>query len=357
MRGRANRSRGRAGANPLYQKSHVVACGKGLRCVHLVPAPWPRVIVMPPKEVHLPVALGAVLAGRYRVEQIIGVGGMAWSWPPLTFQLDQPVAIKFLQQEALASPDVVARFMREARAAVRIKSEHVARVLDVGALDSGAPYMVMERLEGSDLAALLRAKGRLSIDIAVDYTLQALEAIAEAHSIGIVHRDLKPANLFLVSGSRSEKIKVLDFGISKTIFVERFGRIGNDANVGRFGTPAYVSPEQLNSARDVDARGDVWSLGVILYELLAGETPFRADTVPQLCVAIMNHPMPALRAIRNDVPAGARGGDSAMPEEGQDAALFQRRGPGVVAHRIRIAAFARSHFTVAITTALARAQA
>jgi serine/threonine-protein kinase len=258
---------------------------------------------MPPKEVHLPVALGAVLAGRYRVERVIGVGGMGVVAAATHLQLDQPVAIKFLQPDALSSPDVVARFMREARAAVRIKSEHVARVLDVGALESGAPYMVMERLEGSDLAALLRAKGRLSIDIAIDYTLQALEAIAEAHSLGIVHRDLKPANLFLVSGRRSEKIKVLDFGISKTISSSGSAGSGMTQTSAVFGTPAYMSPEQLNSARDVDARGDVWSIGVILYELLAGETPFRADTIPQLCVAIMNHPMPALRVIRNDVPA------------------------------------------------------
>jgi serine/threonine-protein kinase len=256
------------------------------------------------EEIRLPLPLGSVIAGRYRVERIIGVGGMGVVVAATHLQLEQPIAIKFLRPDALESQEVVTRFMREARAAVRIKSEHVARVLDVGALDSGAPYMVMERLEGSDLAAHLRANGRLSIETAVDYMLQTLEAVAEAHSLGIVHRDLKPGNLFLVSGRRAEVVKVLDFGIYKTISPTGSATSGMTQTSAVFGTPAYMSPEQLNSARDVDARADVWSLGVILYELLTGQTPFRADTVPQLCVAIMNHPMPALRAVRNDVPPG-----------------------------------------------------
>jgi serine/threonine-protein kinase len=259
---------------------------------------------MTAKETRLPVPLGSVIAGRYRVDHVIGVGGMGIVVAATHLQLEQPIAIKFLQPDALASSEVVGRFMREARAAVRIKSEHVARVLDVGALESGAPYMVMERLEGNDLAALLRARGRVSLDTVVDYVLQALDAIAEAHSLGIVHRDLKPANLFLVSGRRTELVKVLDFGISKTISATGSAGSGMTEPTAVFGTPAYMSPEQLNSARDADARADIWSLGIILYELLAGEAPFRADTVPQLCVAIMNHPTPALRMIRGDVPPG-----------------------------------------------------
>ena len=259
---------------------------------------------MTAKETRLPVPPGSVIAGRYRLDHVIGIGGMGIVVAATHLQLEQPIAIKFLQPDALASSEVVARFIREARAAVRIKSEHVARVLDVGALESGAPYMVMERLEGNDLAALLRSRGRFSLDTVVDYVLQALDAIAEAHSLGIVHRDLKPANLFLASGRRAELVKVLDFGISKTISATGSAGSGMTEPTAVFGTPAYMSPEQLNSARDVDARADIWSLGIILYELLAGQAPFRADTVPQLCVAIMNHPTPALRMIRGDVPPG-----------------------------------------------------
>jgi serine/threonine protein kinase len=256
------------------------------------------------KESQLPVPLGSIVAGRYRVERIIGVGGMGVVMAATHLQLEQPVAIKFLLPDALASSDVVARFLREARSAVRIRSEHVARVLDVGALESGAPYMVMERLEGRDLAELLRLKVQFSIETAVDYLLQTLEAVGEAHSLGIVHRDLKPANLFLVSRRRAEVVKVLDFGISKTTSTTDSAGAGMTHTSAVFGTPAYMSPEQLNSARDVDARADIWSLGIILYEFLAGWAPFRADTIPQLCVAIMNHPTPDLRAIRRDAPGG-----------------------------------------------------
>lgn len=219
-------------------------------------------------------------------------------------QLDERVAIKFLLPEALQNAEAVARFGREARAAVKIKSEHVARVTDVGALDTGAPYMVMELLRGQDLSQVLRDNGALPIAVAVQYVLQACEALAEAHAVGIVHRDLKPANLFLTArADGSPCIKVLDFGISK---VTNPSGSGSDMGMTRtqsiMGSPLYMSPEQMASARDVDQRADIWAVGCVLYELVTGRVPFEADTMPQLCTLILHTDPPALRSIRGDVP-------------------------------------------------------
>lgn len=176
--------------------------------------------------------------------------------------------------------------------------------MDVGALPDGEPYMVMECLEGRDLAALLRSTGPLSIDDTVDYVLQASEAIADAHRLGIVHRDLKPSNLFLVEshGVGRGVIKVLDFGISKVTGLGGQGSMTQ--SVSMLGSPAYMSPEQMDSARDVDARTDIWALGVILYELLSGVPPFTGDSLPQLCMAISSRPAAPLRRARPDVPVG-----------------------------------------------------
>jgi serine/threonine-protein kinase len=197
------------------------------------------------------------------------------------------------------------RFAREARAAVKIKSEHVARVTDVGTLETGAPYMVMEYLEGQDLSALL-ARGPLPVEQAVDYLLQACEAIAEAHALGIVHRDLKPANLFLARlPGGIQSVKVLDFGISKLTGLS--GSSGQDSATrtkALLGSPLYMSPEQMQSSKDVDARSDIWALGVILYELIAGASPFTADTMPELILKIMSTAPVPLRSVRSDVPEG-----------------------------------------------------
>lgn len=220
--------------------------------------------------------------------------------------LDEHVAIKFLLPQVLADAEAVGRFSREARAAVKIKSEHVARVIDVGTLDTGSPYMVMEYLEGEDLGALVQRHGPLAVPDAVDYVLQASEALAEAHSLGIVHRDLKPANLFLTRrADGSACIKVLDFGISK-ITVQ--GASGTDLSFTKtavsMGSPLYMSPEQMASARDVDARTDIWALGAILFELVAGRVPFDAETMPQLCALVLQEDPPPLRNYAPDAPAG-----------------------------------------------------
>ncbi len=249
------------------------------------------------------VKAGDVLAGKYRVERVLGAGGMGVVVAAYHLQLDQRVALKFLLASALRDPAGRARFDREARAAARIRGEHVARVLDVGQLDNGAPYLVMEYLEGLDLAAWLTERGPLPVELAVDFVLQACEAVAEAHSLGIVHRDLKPANLFCVHRPDGlPSIKVLDFGISKMA--------PNGTSDGHMtttsavvGSPLYMSPEQMRSSREVDPRADVWALGVVLYELLTGHTPFESETLPMLVLKIAQEPAPPIWSYRNDVPA------------------------------------------------------
>jgi len=271
---------------------------------------------------------GDIIAGKYRIDRVLGAGAMGVVVAAHHLKLEEHVAIKFLQPEALANAEAVLRFDREARAAVRIKSEHVARVFDVGTLENGAPYMVMEYLEGGDLAAWLQQRGTLPIEQAVEFILQALEAIAEAHGLGIVHRDLKPANLFVVRRADGlYAIKVLDFGISKlsisgrtSLAVGEIGRFPLDAAevggaLGRrgdgmsmtktaaaMGSPFYMSPEQIQSARDVDARTDIWAIGIILWELLTGKVPFGGATMPELCMRIIAAPLPPLRDRWPDAP-------------------------------------------------------
>jgi serine/threonine-protein kinase len=192
--------------------------------------------------------------------------------------------------------------MREARAAARIKSEHVAKVSDVGTLPDNTPYIVMEYLEGADLADTLAQRGPFSADEAIELVLQACEALAEAHSLGIVHRDLKPANLFLTHrADGTPSVKVLDFGISKVTQGTSQAEAALTHTTTIMGSPLYMSPEQIRATRTVDLRSDIWSLGVILYELLAGEAPFLGTTLPDISVKIAVEPPPPLRAKRPDL--------------------------------------------------------
>jgi serine/threonine-protein kinase len=253
----------------------------------------------PPSSSSPPVEVGAILAGKFRVDRVLGAGGMGVVLEATHLALHQRVAIKFLNQRGRENPDAVARFQREGRAAAKLRSKHVVRVMDVGALDDGQPYLVMELLEGRDLASVLK-DGPLGVEEALDVMLQACDAVAEAHKAGIVHRDLKPGNIFLTTDNNGAKlVKVLDFGISK---------VDDDAlsltNTSEFlGSPLYMSPEHLRAARDVDPRSDVWSLGVILYEMLTGRRPFTGTTVPELVFNVLDTSPEAITTIRDDVPA------------------------------------------------------
>ncbi|HSN99527.1 MAG TPA: serine/threonine-protein kinase, partial [Candidatus Nanopelagicales bacterium] len=256
----------------------------------------------------MPIRIGDVVAGKYRVERLLGQGTMGTVVAAMHEQLQRRVAIKVLVEGA--SGEVVQRFLREARAAVRLKSEHVAQVLDVGELADGSPYMVMEYLEGWDLAQRLERGGAMPVEEAVTYALHACEAMAEAHAAGIIHRDLKPANLFLTMGKGGTPVvKVLDFGISKV----PVGTPGEEQGVTltqadtMLGSPLYMSPEQMRSAKTVDVRADIWSIGAVLYQLLTGRVPFEAESLIELIGKINSEAPAPLRVHRPDIPEGLEG--------------------------------------------------
>jgi serine/threonine-protein kinase len=230
-------------------------------------------------------ARGSMLLGKYRVESTLGFGGMGLVIKAHNIDLGQDVAIKLLREDVQISDDNIARFIREAKNAVRLKSEHVARIRDVGKFDDGRPYMVMELLEGLDLGKVLLDHGRLDTKRAVDLVLQACDAIAEAHSLGIVHRDIKPTNLFITRRpDGTDMIKVLDFGIAKA--AQAGTEMVLTQTQSMLGTPAYMSPEQMRSARTVDPRSDIWSIGCVLYEVVEGHAPFEASNFAELCVMV-----------------------------------------------------------------------
>jgi serine/threonine-protein kinase len=221
-------------------------------------------------------------------------------------QLDQRVAIKFMAPMLSSNRDSVERFMREARLAARIQCEHVVRIFDVAALDDGTPYIVMEYLQGEDLGAQLRRRGRFPVGDAVDVVLQAGEAMAEAHVDGVVHRDLKPGNLFVCERpDGSPLVKVLDFGISKIVRRAGGGTENGSLLTGPhvlLGSPLYCSPEQLRASATVDARSDIWALGAILYELVSGSPPFRGATLLEISTNVMTRSPALLSASRPQVP-------------------------------------------------------
>jgi serine/threonine protein kinase len=252
-------------------------------------------------EVQLP-RPGEVLAGKYRIDSIVGTGGMGVVMGAVDVSLGRAVAIKFLSPQKLARPGARERFEREARAAAQIQSEHVVRVYEIGNMPpQGTPFIVMEHLRGADLSQVLHSRGGLAIDEAVDYVLQACEALGEAHARGIVHRDLKPQNLFLTQRpDGSPCVKVLDFGISKAQEDEQQNLTSTDMVMG---TPLYMSPEQVRSLKNVDQRADIWALGSILFELVTASPVFEAPSMSALCAMIATDPPVPLRARRPQAPA------------------------------------------------------
>jgi hypothetical protein len=235
---------------------------------------------------------GTVLMGKYRVESVLGRGGMGVVLKVIHLDLEEELALKVLLPEGATNEDVTARFLREAQAVVRLRGEHIARVRDVGVLPDGLPFMVMEYLRGIDLCGELARRVTLPTGEALDYVLQACEALAEAHAHGIVHRDIKPANLFLTARpDGSPLIKVLDFGISKSP--------PNAADVATrtevvMGTPGYMSPEQMKASKDVDPTTDIWALGVVLYECLSGRRPFQGESFAATVLMAGMEPPPPL---------------------------------------------------------------
>jgi serine/threonine protein kinase len=250
---------------------------------------------------------GDVLLNKYRVDRVIGYGGMGVVVQAWHLDFEEQVAIKFLLPSLGADPEAIARFKREGRLLFKIKSEHVCRVLDVGELSAGVPFMVMELLAGRDLGGVLAGREPFPIDTAVDYGLQTCQALAEAHLRDIVHRDLKPENLFASARpDGSVCIKLLDFGLSKLTTDSREGPRERNltANAQAMGTPNYMSPEQWMSVRDVGPAADQWAVGAILFELVTGQAPFDAPQIGQICQRVLNEPAPSLQALRPEIPAG-----------------------------------------------------
>ncbi len=253
----------------------------------------------------LPLKIGDVIADAYHVERVVGVGGMAVVAVASHLSQRQRVAIKMLLPATASSAEVVKRFEREQRTLMQLHSEHTLRIYGAGQ-QGKLPYMLIEYLQGSDLAELLKNQGPVPIETAVEYILQASHAIGEAHSLGITHRDLKPGNLFLTRRTDgSPCIKVLDFGISK---VTDRGPDSQEATLTKtqavMGSPFYMSPEQMISARNVDARTDIWALGVTLHELLTKTLPFAANTARQVCARILGDTPTPLRKLRPMYPQG-----------------------------------------------------
>lgn len=240
-------------------------------------------------------AVGDVVAGKYRVESLLGKGGMGAVFSVVHLKRGSRHALKLLTQ---ASRTAAERFLREGRAASTLGGKRIPVIHDQGE-HGGVPFMVLELLEGHDLDRRLASRGRLPVGEAVDYVIEACAALAPAHAHGFIHRDIKPANLFLAKKKEHELIVLLDFGVAKD---NKAGALTATNSV--LGSPQFISPEQLLSSRDVDARADIWSLGATLFELLTGAGAFPGRTVPDLCTAILRQPPRSLRALRADAPEG-----------------------------------------------------
>ncbi|HEX7450752.1 MAG TPA: serine/threonine-protein kinase [Polyangiaceae bacterium] len=246
-----------------------------------------------------PLEPGALIADRYRVLRKIGEGGMGVLYACLDTVLTRDVAVKLMQRSLAADPQLSERLLREARLAAQLRS-HVAQVFDCGTLATGEPYIVMELLAGRDLYAVLKDSGRLTPDELCSAMKQVCVGLAEAHDKGIIHRDLKPENLFCaLEPDGTTVMKIVDFGVSKQL-TNRMRSVTNPTE--SVGSPQYMSPEQITTPSDVDGRTDIWSLGVVMFELLTGALPFNGPGPAQVCASVLSHPVPAISEFRDDVP-------------------------------------------------------
>jgi len=247
---------------------------------------------------------GREIEGKYRVGRMLGRGGMGAVYEAENLALGKRVALKFLDAQAAQDTDGVQRFMREARAASTIESAHIVQVFDVGEVDDGRPYLVMELLRGETLSARLQREGRLSPTETVHLAVQMLRGLHRAHEHGIVHRDLKPENVFLVETDGDPVfVKIVDFGISK--ITRRSGKLepGSITREGVvLGTPFYMAPEQAQALADLDERADLWSVGAILYECLSGHRPFAGETYEQVIISICTSRPDELASAAQSVP-------------------------------------------------------
>jgi eukaryotic-like serine/threonine-protein kinase len=252
-----------------------------------------------PGAIEMP-ALGTIANGRFVLTRELGRGGMGVVYEARDTENDQPVAVKVLAADP-SNSEALGRFVMEARVAACIPHENIARTFDLGVdRKSGCPYMVMELLRGQDLDTMLQARGPLPIEEACGYVMQACSGLAAAHRLNVVHRDVKLSNLFVIEVDGRRIVKVLDFGVSKAPSFSDMTRL--TATGTTVGSPVYMAPEQVRSARTVDARADVWSIGVVLYELLTGTPPFDGETIPDLFAKILQQEPKPVRQLRPDVP-------------------------------------------------------
>jgi serine/threonine protein kinase len=243
------------------------------------------------------------LDGRYQVTGVLGSGGMGVVYEAKHLGLGTIVAIKVLRSELVESDEQVARFQNEGRCMAALSGDHVVRVFDAGWLETGLPFLAMERLDGRDLGALVRDCGRLAVSIAVDYALDACAGLAEAHAFGLIHCDVKPSNLFLTTcGVGAPRIKLIDFGIARWIGAAAGGAelLGEELLLG---SPSYCSPEQLEDPDSLDERTDIWSLGVVLFEMLTGTSPYSLPTLAEIRTRILSLSRPTVRALRPELDA------------------------------------------------------
>jgi serine/threonine protein kinase len=252
-----------------------------------------------PREEDVPA--GEILAGKYRAERVIGAGAMGVVVQVVSLERNEVFALKFLRPSVARNSSAAQRFLREAEASGRIKNPHVVAIAEVGALASGSPFMVMEHLEGQSLEERLSGGGGLPLEQACDLALQTAEGLASAHAMGVIHRDIKPSNLFLTRGPDGTLLlKILDFGISKILDLDPGQQLTRTQT--SIGSPLYMSPEQMRSARTADFRTDQWSLGVVLYRMVTGRLPFEGNSLPQLCYQVLEGSFVPVTTLRPDLP-------------------------------------------------------